>query len=433
MVFAALHRIYTGFINPPQARKQDDAIRFGLLGASNIAPVALITPAKSHREVIVASVAARDRSRAEVYAKKHGIPIVHSSYEDLLNDTSIDAVYIALPNSLHFEWALRAIKAGKHVLLEKPSCSNAEEAKALFNHPIVKAPNAPVLLEAFHYLFHPAWQTYMSLIHDDALSGPVKHAHAQQYLFKGVIPPDDIRWRYDLGGGAMMDFGTYTVSCLRQMMREEPSEVIKTEWRAVPGSRSDQAESQQIDQAMNATYRMESGATGTIIADLSSSGSWPLLPASWSKSLPSIGWPKCEAELGEKEVESSESTDGGKHFVQRKMKLWNHLAPSVYHRIDVEDTHSIRRDGTLLRTWKESRNLKSYSWPSGDKVKSAGEDWWTSYHCQLHEFVNRIKGREGSGVWVDGDDSIKQMEAIDQTYEKAGMKVRPTSKFELSV
>ncbi|KAJ5767168.1 uncharacterized protein N7511_004784 [Penicillium nucicola] len=433
MVFAALYRVYAGFVHPPQARKQDDAIRFGLLGASNIAPAALITPAKSHPEVIVAAVAARDRNRAEAYAKKHGIPIVHSSYEDLLNDPSIDAVYIALPNSLHFEWALRAIKARKHVLLEKPSCSNGEEAKALFNHPLVKAHNAPVLLEAFHYLFHPAWQMFMSLIHDDALAGPVKHAHAQQYLFKGVIPADDIRWRYDLAGGAMMDFGTYTVSCLRQIMREEPSEVVETHWRAVPQSQSDRDDGQQIDQAMNATYRTSNGATGTIIADLVTSGNWPLLPASWTKSLPSIGWPKCEAELGEKEVESFGSADNEKHFVKRKVTLWNHLAPSVYHRIDVEDTHSIRRDGALLRTWTESRKLKSYSWPSDDKQKPAGEDWWSTYHCQLHEFVNRIKGREGSGVWVDGDDSIKQMEVIDRTYEKAGMKKRPTSNFELLV
>ncbi|KAJ6023013.1 hypothetical protein N7499_008331 [Penicillium canescens] len=433
MVFAALYRIYAGFINPPQARKQDDAIRFGLLGASNIAPPALISPAKSHGEVIVAAVAARDRSRAEAYAKKHGIPIVHSSYEDLLNDPSIDAVYIALPNSLHFEWALRAIKARKHVLLEKPSCSNGEEARALFNHPLVKAPNAPVLLEAFHYRFHPAWQTFMSLIHDDAVAGPVKHAHAQQYLFKGVIPFDDIRWRYDLAGGAMMDFGTYTVNCLRQILREEPSQVIETQWRGVPSSQSDRAECQQIDQAMTATYKTESGATGSIIADLATSGGWPLLPSSWTKNLPSIGWPKCEAELGEKEVESPKSADGEKHFVKRKVTLWNHLAPSIYHRIDVEDTHTIHRDGTLLKMWKESQNLKSYSWPSGGKQAYAGEDWWSTYHCQLHEFVNKIKGREGSGVWVDGDDSIKQMDAIDRTYEKAGMKLRPTSKFELPV
>jgi hypothetical protein len=99
----------------------------------------------------------------------------------------------------------------------------------------------------------------------------------------------------------------------------------------------------------------------------------------------------------------------------------------------VEDTHTIHRDGALLKTWKISQHLKSYSWPSGDKQAYAGEDWWSTYHCQLHEFVNKIKGREGSGVWVDGDDSIKQMEAIDRTYEKAGMKLRPTSKFELPV
>ncbi|KAI9930655.1 hypothetical protein ASPWEDRAFT_59191 [Aspergillus wentii DTO 134E9] len=411
MVFGALYRVYKGWISPPQATKKDDAIRFGLLGASNIAPISLIAPAKAHPEVIVAAVAARDRSRAEAYAKKYGIPIVHTSYQDLLDDPSIDAIYIAQPNSLHFEWALRSLRAGKHVLLEKPSCSNSAEARALFNHPLVKAPNAPILLEAFHYRFHPAWQAFLAQIHGHGL-GRVESAHAQQFLPKWAIPADDIRWRFDLAGGAMMDFGTYPLSCLRQILREEP--------RVITAEPTISEYEDRADQAMRATYTTESGAKGEMLADLAAAGGWPLLPASWTKGLPSFGWPKCEVELAEREGDG----DGGSF--KRKVTIWNYLMPSVYHRIDVEDTHTLRRGGQIVKTWKDSKNIKAYTWPSGD-----GEEWWSSYNYQLHEFVNKVKGRSGSGVWVDGEDSIRQMEAIDRTYEKAGMEIRPSSNFEL--
>ncbi|KAJ5626437.1 dimeric dihydrodiol dehydrogenase [Penicillium herquei] len=428
MFFNALHRIYTGFISPPNARKQDDAIRFGLLGASNIAPIALIGPAKSHSEVVIAAVAARDRSRAAAYAKKHGIPIVHSTYEDLLEDPSIDAIYIALPNNLHYEWALRSIRAGKHVLLEKPSCSNAEEARRLFNHPLLKAKGAPVLLEAFHYRFHPAWQAFLTRIHHEPEAGQVKNAFVQQYLPKGFCPNDDIRWRFDLAGGAMMDFGTYTMSCLRQIFNQEPSEVLQARFRGLPTPLPDLQDAGQIDQAMHASYRTADNKTGTLLADLSASGDWPLLPSAWTKSLPSFGWPKCEVELEERAIED---TDGRVHSVKRNVTMWNHLAPSIYHRVDVEDTHTIRVGDRVVKSWKESKKEKAYKWPSGDVRANDEQEWWTSYRYQLNEFVNKVKGREGSGVWVDGGDSIRQMEAVDETYRKAGLRVRPSSDFEL--
>ncbi|KAB8235274.1 hypothetical protein ETB97_007855 [Aspergillus alliaceus] len=427
MVFSALQRIYSGFISPPPATKKEGAIRFGLLGASNIAPIALINPAKAHPDVIIAAVAARDRNRAETYAKKYDIPIVHASYEDLLNDPSVDAVYISLPNCLHYEWAVRAIRAGKHVLLEKPSCANSEEARALFNHPLLQQPGAPIVLEAFHYRFHPAWQTFLSFIHQGPEAGPVRHALAQQYAPNGMLPADDIRWRYDLAGGAMMDFGTYPMHCLRQIWREEPTEVVEAEYRPVPVG-SDHGEETQVDQAMTATYRTATGATGKLIADLAASGGWPLLPTSWSSKLPGFGWPKCEVELGEKEVEI---VQGESRFVKRKVTIWNHLVPSLYHRIDVEDTNTTHRDGQIVRTWKETKHVKAYTWPSEDEQFGVAKEWWPTYLYQLHEFVSRVKGGQSSGAWVDGDDSIKQMEAVDRTYEKAGLRIRPTSSFEL--
>ncbi|EHL00518.1 putative Uncharacterized oxidoreductase [Glarea lozoyensis 74030] len=132
--------------------------------AARIVPMGLIVPAKSHPEVIVQAIAARDRTRAEAFAKKHGIPEVKDSYEEIINDPTINCIYIPLPNAFHYPWALRALAAGKHVLLEKPSVSNAAEAVTLFSHSSLSLPNAPVILEGFHFQFFPSWQLFRSLI-----------------------------------------------------------------------------------------------------------------------------------------------------------------------------------------------------------------------------------------------------------------------------
>ncbi|HUE59827.1 MAG TPA: Gfo/Idh/MocA family oxidoreductase, partial [Acidimicrobiales bacterium] len=95
-----------------------DPIRIGCLGAARIAPAALIKPARNVEGVVVSAVAARDQTRAAVFAKKHGIPRVYESYQELVDAADVDAVYIPLPNSLHAEWTLAALAAGKHVLCE---------------------------------------------------------------------------------------------------------------------------------------------------------------------------------------------------------------------------------------------------------------------------------------------------------------------------
>ena len=155
-----------------------------------------------------------------------------SVWADLLDDPSIDAVYIPLPNGLHYEWALKSLKAGKHVLLEKPSTSNASEAKKLFNHPLLSQPNAPVLLEAFHYRFHPAWQTFLSLVAPQREH--ITRAASYHYMPKGFMPYTDIRFKYSLAGGAVMDFGTYNINCLRQIFGTEPEECVEATHRGIP-------------------------------------------------------------------------------------------------------------------------------------------------------------------------------------------------------
>ncbi|GKZ19320.1 hypothetical protein AbraIFM66951_005549 [Aspergillus brasiliensis] len=428
-----MKRAYYAAVGPPTTvKKRDDAIRIGLLGASKIAPLAVITPAKSHSEVIVAAVAARDRKRARQYAKKHNIPIVHSTYQDILDDPSIDAVYIALPNSLHYEWALRSVQAGKHVLLEKPSCSNAEEARRLFEHPLVTAPDAPVLLEAFHYQFHPAWQTFLSLVHHLPWGGTVEHVYSQQFLPNGYLDVDDIRFQYALSGGCLMDLATYPLSCVRQVLgRREHLNVVEARHRPLPVAADGSEVEPQIDVEIKATYITDSEKTAKIRGDLLYGGGFSFLPASWSHSLPWFKWPMTEALSGEILVDGQDDgqDDGSSHFVQRKVTLWNHLLPTIYHRIDICDRHFLRRGEELVKTWDEVQYIKAYNWPEGDVRSQTYQEWWTTWRCQLEEFVNRIKGRAGSGVWIDGEESIAQMEAIDETYVQAGLSPRPTSAF----
>ena len=191
----------------------------GTLGSSRISQPALIDPAASVPEVTVAAVAARDLARAEAYALRHGLEKAYGSYEELLADPDIDAVYNPLPNSLHGPWTLRAIEAGKHVLCEKPFASNADEAAR-----VAKAASASglVVMEAMHYRYHPLTQRLTEVVGE---LGPVRHI--QCWTSFAITNPGDIRYDYDLAGGALMDGGCYAIDCLRLLGagdgRSEPS------------------------------------------------------------------------------------------------------------------------------------------------------------------------------------------------------------------
>ena len=184
-------------------------IRIGILGAARIAERALIEPARAVPSVTVAAIATRDKARGESFALQHGLPIAHASYELLLADPGIDAVYIPLPNSLHAPWTLRAIDAGKHVLCEKPFTSNAREAASVA---AAAAKSGLVVMEAMHYRYHPLVRRLTALISGGAIGTP---RHIQAWTNWPVTDPADIRYDYALGGGALMDGGCYAIDCLR--------------------------------------------------------------------------------------------------------------------------------------------------------------------------------------------------------------------------
>jgi predicted dehydrogenase len=223
-------------------------IRIGVLGAARIAPMALVRPAKAVPEVTVAAIAARDPARAQAFAKKHGVARTHTSYADLIADPELDAVYIPLPNGLHADWTLRAIDAGKHVLCEKPFTSNEKEARTVAD---AAAASNVVVMEAFHYRYHPLAEKMRALVHGGAL-GEIRHVQTAMCFPLPLF--NDIRYNYDLAGGATMDAGCYAIHCLRLLGPGEP-EVVSARAKL---------KGPKVDRAMVADFRFASGATGRI-------------------------------------------------------------------------------------------------------------------------------------------------------------------------
>ncbi|MFV0452364.1 MAG: Gfo/Idh/MocA family protein [Propioniciclava sp.] len=188
-----------------------EPLRIGVLGAARINEMTLLGPAQDIGARIVA-VAARDRGRAEAYARAHGIERVVDDYEALVTDPEIEAVYNPLPNGLHTPWNLRAIAAGKHVLGEKPFASSAEEARLV--HQAALAHPELVVFNGFHFRYHPIFQRLAELVADGAV-GEVRQVRA----IMSVPVPDlaDIRWSWELAGGALMDLGCYTISVIQTL------------------------------------------------------------------------------------------------------------------------------------------------------------------------------------------------------------------------
>ena len=271
-------------------------IRLGVLGAARIAPSALIRPARVVDGVRVTALAARDQARAARFASKWDIPTVHADYAALVDDPAVDAVYIPLPNSLHAQWTLKAIAAGKHVLCEKPFTSNAAQSQEVAD---ATTGSGLVVMEAFHYRYHPLMRRVLGLIADGAI-GRVRRVETE--LSFPLPRFNDIRYRLDLAGGALMDAGCYAVHCLRQLGPGEPEVISARAQLRSPG----------VDRAMTASLRFPDGAAGRVTCSM------------WSRRL-----------LG---VSARVFGDAG------ELSVFNFVAPHVFHRLSVR---------TAERRWHE--------------------------------------------------------------------------------
>ena len=226
-----------------------EPLRIGVLGAARISDKAIIEPARNTGHRLVA-VAARDRSRAEQFAQDGNIERVLDSYQEVIDDPEVEAIYNPLPNGLHGPWNLRAIAAGKHLLSEKPSASNAAEARDVRD-----AVNASGVkfMEAFHYRYHPVMKRMLEL----ASSGELGElTNIDVHMSFPNTDPTDPRWDFALAGGATMDVGCYAIHGLRSLRDVGGGEPSLASATAVERSGSG-----GVDEQLEATIRYPSGLT----------------------------------------------------------------------------------------------------------------------------------------------------------------------------
>jgi predicted dehydrogenase len=223
-------------------------LRFGILGAARIAPDALIKAAQNVPDAEVVAVAARDPKRAREFAAANGVPRVLATYQDLVNDPKLDVIYNPLPNSLHCEWTIAALRAGKHVLCEKPLASNALEAERMAK---AADESGKILGEAFHYRYHPLADRIRALMTDGTL-GRLIHVEGR---FTVPIPETNIRFDWSLAGGATMDLGCYPLHMIRYFSGMTPR-VIRAAAETGPTN---------IDIAMDVDLELAAGVSAKMI------------------------------------------------------------------------------------------------------------------------------------------------------------------------
>nr|KMM64025.1 hypothetical protein CPAG_00377 [Coccidioides posadasii RMSCC 3488] len=375
-----------------KTKSSSRALNLGVLSTASINAAGIIHPSETHPDVNLYGIASRDASKAEAYAKKYGFKKSYGSYQALLDDPDVNMVYISLPNSLHFEWAKKALLAGKHVLCEKPFTSNAKEAKQLVK---LAKEKKLVLEEAFHWQFHPAAHLFRSIL-ESGTYGKIISTDAWMTVSPG-IPEGDIRWKFDLSGGSLMD-QTYALSFTRYAIHttSPPQTILSAVCR--PSTRDP-----RIDAAMHAHLLFTSPTTpnhtiySRIYTDQSRSRAFfGLLPRLWE--LPSI------------EVETDTAT----------IFFYNAIMPHLYHYISVTDK---RTGKTEYLTQQSGGPVWGDRWTTGGK---GGKAYWSTYRWQLEAFMDRVRGKEPP-CWVSSEDSIAQMESIDAIYKAAGLPVRGIS------
>jgi xylose dehydrogenase (NAD/NADP) len=205
-----------------------DPVRWGIISTAHINRL-VIPPAQASSKVDLVGVASRTQERADAYAAEWGIPRAYDSYEALLDDSEIEAVYISLPNTMHTEWSVRAVEAGKHVLCEKPMDSRPERVAESFD----AADRAgKLLMEAFMWRHNPQTKRLRQLLDDGAI-GELRVVRS--CFGYGLYDTDNIRLRTDVEGGALMDVGCYCVSGSR-LVAGEPEVVTGQQWTGPSGT-----------------------------------------------------------------------------------------------------------------------------------------------------------------------------------------------------
>lgn len=272
-------------------------LRLGILGAARIAPFTVIRHARRLDGVEVVAVGEEYQSAEHLarYARKHRIPETYRSFDALLANPSIDAVYIPLPISMHADWCARAIEARKHVLCEKPLAANATEAERVL---AASRGTGLVVAEAMHFRYHPLVERVRQIIRDDEI-GDITHIDAR---FSAYLPFDDFRFHYETGGGGTIDMGCYPIGFIRAVTEQEPT-VLEAE-AGLHGT--------LIDRWMRATMRLPSGGDVRLFVGMRCS---TLL----SVSMRIVG-------------------------SRGRIDILNFIKPEVYHRLKIRTEAGVRRE-----------------------------------------------------------------------------------------
>ena len=340
-------------------------VRVGLLGAAWIAADALIKPAAFLRQqninVEINAVACRDENRAKEYAKANKIPRIFTSYQELVEDKDIDAIYVPLPNSLHHKWSIEALRNGKHVLCEKPFASNAQEAAEMVEE---AQKSGKFIVEAFHYRFHPA----VIRLEEIVRSGTIGRLESLDVNFSiPIFKSTDIRFNWDLAGGSLMDTGSYAVNmtrCLANAGGFVNAPVVENATATLF--------SEQIDKQMLANVTFKDGENE--------------LKAKVQCSLKGY-LPKIYA--------YAKGTEG-------EIYMLNFVVPHFYHKISITDKAGNKKVEKL----------------------SGALDSFSTYAYQLRAFVNLITTNDPSQVPYPLNDCIPNMQLIDDIYKAAGLSIR---------
>ncbi len=228
-----------------------EPVRWGVLGCAAIAVNRVIPGMADARLTTLTAVASRSLDKALGVAEQTGAAKAYGSYEALLADPEIEAVYIPLPNGLHAEWSIKALRAGKHVLCEKPLTMNAIEAREV---QAVRDETGLFCLEAFAYRFNPAVAKAFDIARSGVL-GDLRFMHTVSTFLMGTPDPENVRLRADIGGGALYDMGCYALNAQRMMAGREPL----TAWATMMWS-----ERFDVDMAGTAMLDFGDGLLGTV-------------------------------------------------------------------------------------------------------------------------------------------------------------------------
>ena len=201
-----------------------EAVKWGVMGNATIARVCVIPAIQKSCNGSVHALATRSPARAQEVAADHQIAKIYNSYDALLADPAIDVIYIALPNHLHHPWTLKALKAGKNVLCEKPLACSAKEAIEMAS---VAEDCGRYLMEAFMYRFHPRSRKIKQLISEGRIGAPclIRSAFCFRMAEKDWANKKNARLKPEMGGGALLDVGCYCASVARWFLGAEPTEV----------------------------------------------------------------------------------------------------------------------------------------------------------------------------------------------------------------